>query len=313
MKKINYLNIFKQSFEFSWKKKTLWLFGFFMTLSLLGNILFFDQNGNLSFSVDKMSQMLSINNELLVFIVSVSLILIPIALKIIGQASIIKYFSKNKTEKAVFGKMLKDGSQYAKKMFLLEIIFFATTLCLAIVLFLPVFFLIITKAKIAAIFVGLLAGIIFMPVLILFSFIKRFAYIYVVATDLDIKKSIEISYVAFRNNLSESLMFALFVFLTGVATMFIIMAVLILVSIPLVILGAILFFISPSTGIFFVAVSVGYLVALAVFVPVQSFFYVFKEISWVIFLGEIVGIKIEDQKKEAALIAEKEVVAEKMA
>ncbi|EKE15651.1 MAG: hypothetical protein ACD_11C00116G0038 [uncultured bacterium] len=311
MKKINHLDIFKQAFEFSWKKKALWFFGFFIMFGLSGSLMFFNQDGDLRFDVEKISDFFSINNEAVIFLVSLLFAVIFMLFRIVGQASIIKYFAKNKTEKIIFSKTLKDGNQYVGKLFVLEIIFLSTMLFLSVVLFLPVVFLAAVKAEAAAVLVGILAMGIFLPILILFSFVKRFAYIYMVATGSSIKRSIENSYIVFKNNILESLIFAVAIFSAGIIAILSVLAVLILIAIPLFILGTILYLFSTAVGIF-VVTFLGSIILAIVFVLIESLFYVFREISWIIFLGEIAGIKVEDQKKEE-LVVKKEMVAPKTA
>ncbi len=315
-KKINYLDILKKSWQITWNNKYLWWFGLFMALGSGGanfNFSFNKSNWNNKAETSQKAQ------EIANFIgqhsgwimaglsLLVVLIIIFLILKIIGQIGIIKSADNiERGKEPNFSSGLKEGRKYFWKIFFTGLLIGLFILATIIVLFLPVASLFYLKSFIIGAITALLAVVIFIPLLVLASFIKIYSYIYIILGNLSVRSALENAYRTFRDNLLSSvimgLIFIPIVILMGIAMIFVI----ILLAIIFLVIGLILYFILNKIGII-ITVALGIISLLLIVLLIRSVYETFHQTAWVLFFREIALVK--DKK---AREIEKEIVSKKV-
>ncbi|HAV11726.1 MAG TPA: hypothetical protein DCX32_04285 [Candidatus Moranbacteria bacterium] len=306
MKEVNYLEIFKKSLQATWRKKLLWFFGFFILIGSGGNGFVFNWKPSETFTPGNILEGLVANKLLL----SISILLILVlmialtALKIIGQAAIIIFSGYINPNKEIgFSALFKKGKHFLWKLLLLDVLFAFSLLILLVTLSLPVVFLVFVKSNLLALFIGISALLILIPVYVLAYFIKRFSYIYIVLSDLDIKSSIENSYIIFKDNILRCLIFSMLLIGSGIILGLFLISLMVVIGMPLILLGLALSFVFSKIGLYF-SLGAGLLLVGTIFLLSQSAFEAFRQIAWTFFFKELAGMKIEKAEMVASPVAE---------
>lgn len=241
--KVDYLQLIKDSWNFTWKYKALWLFGFFLAIASGGgggafNIPDFSSDSYTGKSRD-FSNFDSIINEpyfwglmVLALLIIIGLSLLFWYLSTISETSITKavvYDEEAQAEKIKIKPLWKEANGYVLKLFLLDIIIFLT----ALIFILPlVVILIILFSSPAAIFFVLLCCI-GVPVLIVISTLIGWLLLttrkLIILYNLGVRESLKQSLELVKSNLLEYFVFSITTFLLGILYM-----------IPIVIVGFIL-------------------------------------------------------------------------
>lgn len=313
-KKINYIQILKDAWQIVWNNKYFWWFGFFIALGGGGGF-----NFQLPLNEEEWSgEMEAGKEEILSFVnnyfewiigglIAVFFIaIIFMVLRIISRAAIIKSTDDvQKGEASSFSIGFKKGRQYFWKLFVINIIFGFLFLGLIIILFLPVIFLFHMKSYIAAILLAILAFFILVPLVILFAFLKKYAYFYLVLTKIGTRRSIESAYQVFRKNILVSLIMALVLMAVGIIAGLAVFIIVFLLAIPFLFVGLIFYLIFSKLGIFIIAAlgALTFILIIFLFISIREAFF---QTAWVLFFKEIAGIKIKDlDKVKMEIIAEK--------
>jgi len=285
-KNISYLEIFKESFRITWENKFLWFFGFFIMAGTATNSFIWELG--------------DIQKDWF-FIMTISVFFLAFFLllsvgKIIGQTAIIIFSGKETLDKNIgFRKLFKKSSRFIWKLLLLDLLLAMVILLVASTLSVPVIFLIFAKSELSAFIVGLFALVIFIPLATLAFFIKKFSYIYIILSDLDILNSIENSYLLFKKNIIESLMMLFFLLLAGLACALALFITLVIVGMPLIFVVFSLSLIMPKIITVFIA-TIFIAITTLIFITVRSIFETFGQISWTLFFKNIAGIKIDEKE-----------------
>jgi len=311
MKQIQYFNILKRAFMIAWENKFLWFFGLLVFLgSLISSFNFSSddttkQNAQAQLILSYIQKHPTFFLEiLLAFIV---LIVILFLLRIIGLAAIIKSVNniaiyRQSKISAIFSEIKK----YFWQLVLLDIIIGITLMMVMIVLFIPIAYLLVLKAKMFATISIVVAIIIIVVLIIIASYLRHYAYFYIVLGNMKIKMALEAAYMLLRKNIWESLIMGCIGIALGIVAMMLISALLLSLALLFSPLGFALQSMFAKTGMLIVLITsviVGSVILLALF----SFFTAFVQSSWVLFFQEI-----SLEKKEENKIFEKVEVAEKI-
>ncbi|GBE16619.1 hypothetical protein BMS3Abin15_00440 [bacterium BMS3Abin15] len=300
-KKIDYFGILKKSWQITWNNKYLWWFGLFMALGSGG------ANFNFSFDGsgwgDKTETPQEAQEAFANFVSQYSgwiiaglsllavLVIIFLILRIIGQVGIIKSVDNiEKGKRSNFSAGLKEGKKYFWKVFFTGLLIGLFILAIIIILFLPVASLFYLKSFIIGTITALLAIIIFVPLVILASFIKIYSYLYIVLGNLSIRSALENAYRTFRNNLFSSIVMGLvfipLVMLMGIAMIFVIVSL----AIVFLVVGLIFYFILNKIGII-ITIVLGAISLLFIVLLIKSVYETFHQAAWVLFFREIALVK----------------------
>ena len=306
-KEIKYLAIIKDAWQIIWNNKYLWWFGFFIALGGGGSSNFqlpMNNNGKWEEKTKAgKEEILSFINGHFEWIAAGLIILTAIAiallvLRIISQAAIIKSVSSiKKGGKSNFSIGFKKGRKYFWKLLAIDLILGFFTFGILIVLFLPVVFLFHVKSYIAASLLLILAILIFIPLIILVSFLKKYAYFYLVLAKSGIKSSIENAYQVFRKNTLPSLIMALLLLAIGIIAGIAIIMLILPLALVFILIGLVLYFILAKVGIFITAV-LGILIFILIAFLLSSAVTAFRQTAWLLFFQEIAALKSEEVGSE---------------
>ncbi len=304
-KEIEYIQILKDSWEIIWNNKYLWWFGFFIALGGGGFNFQIPANNNekLEWTEKSQENLFHWVNDYWVWIIAglaaiIIFAIILMALRIICQAAIIKSLEaiKNK-ERINFSVGFKKGRKYFWKILAIDLILGFLILGIMIVLFLPVVFLFYLKSYIAASLLLILAILIFIPLIILISFLKKYAYFYLVLAKTGIRISIENAYQVFRKNILSSITMALLLLAIGIIAGFAMLAIIFLLALVFILIGLILYLLLAEIGILIIAV-LGLFVLVVIIFMLSSALTAFYQTAWFLFFHEIAAIKSEETGDE---------------
>jgi len=306
-KEIKYLAILKDSWKIIWNNKYLWWFGFFIALGGGWGFNFqlpMNNNGSWEEKTETgKEEILGFINSHFEWIAAGLIILAAIAivfivLRIISQAAIIKSVDAIKRgEKSSFSIGLKKGRKYFWKLLAIDLILGFFTLGVLIVLFLPVVFLFHAKSYVAASLLLILAILIFVPLIILVSFLKKYAYFYLVLVKFGIKSSIENAYQVFRKNILPSLIMALLLIAIGIILGVAMIMLILSLALVFILIGLALYLILAKIGIFITAV-LGILTFILIAFLLSSAVTAFQQTAWLLFFQEIAALKSEEAAGE---------------
>jgi hypothetical protein len=302
MKKIQYLDILKRAFLMTWNNKFLWVFGLFVFLGSLNSNLNFN-TGKVSETNEKFQSVVNFmqSNPRTSLALGLMFLLVAIVfflMRFLGMAAIIKsannisVYSQSKI-RAVFS----EAEKYLWRLLLLEIIVNLALLVVIIILVFPISYLFALKANTLAILSGIIAVVIFVPLLLIAYFLRRYAYFYIVLGDMKIRMSLELAYSLLRKNIRESLIMgcttiaAAVVFLAA-AFIFIAASVIMIVAI-----GLALYFLLTKIGAVIVFVAGG-ITGIILLLILFSWYSSFVQTIWVLFFQEISLEKQPEKKLE---------------
>lgn len=314
MVKIDYINILKQSWDITWHNKYLWWFGFFLALGGGGFNFNFPLGGeNKEVDGEKFFQTFRsfLDNywELAAAGLAILLILTVavIILKTISRGGLIKSVSEiTRGKESNFKAGFSAGKKYFWKVFLTGLLIGFFILGIIVALLSPVIFLIYLKSYIWAALLGVTAVILIIILGILASFIREYAYIYLITSDLGIRSSLESAFQLFRKNIWRSILFSLILMAVGMIAGLLILFSIFLIALPFLMLGFMLYALLSKLGMI-ITVVLGSLVIIAAIMLLQSVFETFRQTSWILFFREIASVKTEEEvtEKESVKTAEK--------
>jgi len=315
MKEINYLEIIKKSWKITWKNRYLWWFGLFL---VLGGRISFNFPGNNEWSKrvgengSQFENFISRHWQSMVAIIIVAVIigLVLFVLSLISKAGLIKTLDKiEKNLTGNFKEGFREGKKYFWKLLALLIILGFLIFFLIFLLVVPVAVLFSLGSPIFGILAAILAILISIPIIILASFIGKYASFYIILSDLGIKASIENGYQVFRKNILASIIMALFFIPISITLFVLVITVLLAVGFVFLLAGVALYLMLAKIGII-IAVSLGSFIFIVFLILVNSIFQVFCQTIWFLFFREIASVKEEEKVEENAVeIAQKNVPA----
>jgi hypothetical protein len=311
---VNYIQIIKNAWQIAWKNRFLWWFGLLVALGSPGGL-------NLNLNAGKDSQVDGATTQKVLDFVSqnmhwivagaIVLMLVATALGVIGmiaRAGLIKAIdSVSKNKPAGFRAGMKEGKKYFWRLVGLGLIIFFLIIASILVLVFPVIFLIINKAYALAIFLGILAFLILIPVLILVSFLKVFGHLYIVLGELSMWNALEKAYELFQRNFLASIIMGLMFIPLGFIMMMAVLAVLIPLAIIFFAIGFGLYFAAGTPGAIITA-GVGIIIFLILLFTIRSVYETFAQTVWYLFFLEIARPKVEETVSEEVLEKEEKVL-----
>lgn len=314
MPNINYIEIIKSAWQITWKNRFLWWFGLLIALSSGPGVNYGFNSGKKSdfddASIQKFAEFISMHWQWIItgIIFLAVVVIVLIILGIIARAGLIKsihYICKNNP--GGFKSGMIEGKKYFWRLFFLGIIILVLIFASIFVLAIPVIFLVASKAYASGIFLGFLAFLIFIPVMILVSFLKIFGHFYIVLGDLSMWNALEKAYELFQNNLLASIIMGLLFIPLGIFLMLVILAIIISLAVVFIAIGFMLYAIFGNIGAM-ISVAIGIICFLAIFVVMRSAYETFAQAAWYLFFSEIAKPKTEARILEKAVEKEEKVL-----
>jgi MFS family permease len=303
MKKVDYLEIIKKSWKITWKNKFLWWFGLFLALgggasfNFPGNS---EWNNKIGENEDKVASFINQHWQIIIvaIVLAVILGLALFVLSLISKAGLIKTLDKiEKNLSGNFKEGFREGKKYFWKILAVGLILGIFIFALLVVLSFPVIFLFYVKSVVLGILFAFLAVAIFIPLVILASFIGKYSIFYLVLSDLGIKASIENGYQVFKKNILASVIMALF-FIPINIILFVMAAIsFLIVGLIFLPIGIMLYLALAKIGVI-VAVALGGFIFVIFLILVNSVFQVFYQTVWFLFFKEIASVKMEEKVEE---------------
>jgi hypothetical protein len=307
MPQIEYIAILKKAWQIAWEKKYLWWFGFFV--ALLGT-------GGMNFSLNDQEKtdlaksqagkdivnFISTHHEAIMILLGIAMIIILlfVILGIIGRGALIKSIdSEIKGQSLNFKAGFGEGRRYAGRIFLLGLTLGLGIFFTLIILAIPVIFFFVNHSYILGALLGILAVFIFIPLMILTSFLRIFGQLYLILGDLGVFASFESAYNLFRKNIFSSVIMGLILWPVSLAAALAVISAAILIAIIFLAIGFLLSFFLGKIGIIIAAVP-GVLSLLAVIFFTRAVWEAYAQTVWILFFFEIAKPKI----LEAALEVE---------
>jgi len=309
-KKISYLEIFKQAFKLTWKNRYLWWFGLFIALS--GILTSF----NYSFEGDQNNQLMRQNAQnfllshpaliiagLIVFIVIIALFII---IGILGRGALIGSLGEITADKTANFKIgMRFGRKYFWKIFFINLLLGIFTGALMMILATPIIFLFYAKSFVIGTLLGIIALLIFVPILFLTAFLRIFGYLYIVLGKLPLWLSLENAYNLLTKNIKSAIIFCLLFIPITILLGFFAILLLIPVGIVFLIIGLIMFFLFREVGaVIILTIAIAF--AAILFLAIKSVYEVFAQAVWLLYFREIAKPeepeKIAEEEKEVEVI-----------
>jgi hypothetical protein len=296
MKKINYIDIFKQAFLIVWNNKVLWFFGFFL---LSGS---FSLNYNFDFnsiadntSGIKIPQWLSFDSSVIIILVGI-LFFIFLALfiaRILATASIIKMSNNISVYRnSSIRSVLKEIKIYFWTLLVIDLIFSFGLIFVLLLMLTPIIILFSMKAFILGGVASFAAVVILIPIIVLVYYLRSYAYMYTVIFGSSWQNSIGLGYTLFKENVKESLIMAIFSILASFTLWTCLLLAIIMLVVPVILLGGVILFLSKVAALIVVVL---FAVGIIIFgIVVVSMMQAYSQVLWVLFFQQIAFLKSED-------------------
>lgn len=297
---ISYLKILKDSFKLAWKNRYLWWFGFMISLSSIGGTRYsFDARNETAQNTAFEKQLQDFVSQNAHWVIAGIAVLIAVCivlgiLSIISRGALIHSVEKHlKNEVSNFKTGFKKGKEKFWRVLAIALSTGLFMISSLIVLGAPVAFLFFNRNYIIGLFMGALAVLILIPLLILTAYLKTYGYIYAVSGNLQFWPALENAYNLFRKNIKSSIIMGLLFIPVGL----VLAIVSLMVAIPIIIvflgIGLVVFLIAGKIGAIAVAV-IGIICLLAAFLAVRSIYEVFAQTVWIMFFHKIAKPKVEE-------------------
>jgi len=293
---INYLDIIKKAWTITWQNKYLWWFGLFIALtsvSSYSNYTFPDSSEKSALLQEKILNF--VDQYIAIIIVSaITLFVIFIALSllsIIGRGALIKsiYTAANPPaggETSNFKIGFAAGKRYFWRLFALGLFLGLFFFAILIILLIPIIFLFASQSYILGTILTVAGVLLFIPLVLLASFLKTYGQLYIVLGELTIWPAIENAYTLFLKNPGASLIMFLISVITGLIVGFAMLIALIPVVIVFALLGFIASLLFQSAGLAII-IGFGILTAIILLLAARSVYETFAQAVWIIFFQEI--------------------------
>ena len=308
-KQIPFIEILKQAGQIVWRNKFLLWFGVLMALGSPGSF-------NMGDSEDWDKQSGAVKNFLevhwqIVLVAALALFVIGIILfliSLVGKAGLVRsvnFIAQDK--KTNFREGWKAGKKYLWILFKLFLLFFFTIMIVFLVLAIPVIFLALKGSWISAVFVGILAVAIFIPLTFILALTNIFAEFYIILSDLKVWGAVEAGYNLLLKNIINSIIFGLLLMVVNMIAALALLPVAGLALLILIPTGVLFYFLNKIIFGFFIAIAV--LLFLAVVLFVYSIFLTYKMTAWTLFFREIAKVEKPETEKVVEKGPEKEITA----
>ena len=217
-------------------------------------------------------------------------------LRLFGSASIIR--SANNIvvyRQSTIGAIFFESKKYIKRLFLLELVVTIAVLVLATLLLVPVAYLFALNVAAWTVIFFAMALVILIPLLVLVYYVRRFAYMYIIIGEMDIKTSLDAAYGLLEKNFSSSLLAGCIAIALNIALWVLIFCVIIVIVLVIAPFAAASYFIFAQTGLMVVLLLGALLLILALLI-IFSWFEAYLQTFWVLFFQQISLEKQEEKK-----------------
>lgn len=306
--KIDYLTIIKKSWKITWRNRYLWWFGFFISLSSIGNGNFYtsENSENESISTQQAIDFISQNIHWIALIAILTFIFILIfsIVRIISLGALISSIEKKIQNKPTNFKLgIKDGKENFWKILFISFFLSLFMLAISIILTAPIIILILNKNYIIGAILGVLALLILFPIMILITYIKKYSYLYAVLGKLTFWPTLENAYGLFQKNILSSLIMGGILILINILLFLALILFLIPITILFVAFGFLAFAFLGKFGIIFIA-TIASIIFIFIFFLLRSIYETFSQSVWILFFHEIAKPKVEETITEAETVLE---------
>lgn len=299
-----YYQAAKESFKRIWQNKTIWFWGLFVSSGM-----YFNFSGNHKEEQQPLPEgfindvWVNYWNWILVgFLVFLFLILVVWIISAIARLGVIKELDKkqnNKKHKLSFKSIWKIGKTDFKKILALDLWLLAIVIGILILDLILMFLAFLSNSTGLMISLGIILVLATIIFFILLAILKPLALIFLVLSNLNIKKSFIMSWGLLRGNLKEYLKLILTLFLILILGG---LALMILAILGGLLLAVIFGVFGGFSGTNFPVLAVPLLVVvggfiLVVFLAMEGFLRLWKMDITIWWFKEIKGAKIEKKKK----------------
>lgn len=303
---MNYLEVIKRSFQIIWKNKFLWFFGFFLGgASSFGGFNF----GNSFKTQEKDGEQLQgmfwqardlflthlktiIPILIIIGALLIIFVLFMIIMRILSRSALIKGVNKlDENIQTSLKESFKEGKSYFFKIIGVSLLFLIVKLIIIgipLAFFVYGFFLAFLKEgsilpsfivfSVFGFFLFIIAASVIVAIL---KLIQKYAYNFLVLKDQKILESIKNGFNLFKKFWKQSALMWLWLLLISLALGFIIFLAIIVLILPFLLLGFILYLILKTVGIV-IAVSFGALVMIVFFAVLRGGVTAFYETIWIL-------------------------------
>lgn len=294
---MEYGKIIKQALEIAWRKKYLWVFGFFASMGGGGggNYNNFIDKDNASGAASGVWDWITSHPGLVAVLIlaAVGLFIVLMILYLVSKGGLIGSVSRiSKGQSDNFEKTLGCGLQFFWRMLGIDILFgLSYILILGLAIFPPVM-MIIMGGSAAKIFGILLIILLILPVIALLyciAIIGNFSYQIAVIEDKKVFDAIPAGYGLFKSNLGRSVLLGLII--TGIAMLYVIAFIIamVILAIPFIILGVVNLWAGLIPGI---------VIGLPLILVVSGIYGTFNSGYWTLAYHELSSPKGTDHKSE---------------
>ncbi|MFZ2153766.1 MAG: hypothetical protein WAV16_00880 [Candidatus Moraniibacteriota bacterium] len=307
---INYAELIKEAFTLTLKNKFLWWFGLMISFGGLNSSFDFNSSDKKELNEMDYASLLGKVNfywehyQVWIILVIVILIVIFIGMIILGmlaQGALIKStLNILKKEPANFKLGFKQGGHFLSRIFFINLYFSLITIGLTLILFFPVIRLFMLESYGAGIFLAIVAFLIVISSVVLFSFLRKYAQIYLVSGDLKFKESIRLAFALLEKNMKDSFIFGLVNLALGI----ILGLGLLFVALIILAIGAAIYALLAGKMVAMVLMGLGGLLLFILVAWFSSGVAVFFQTMWILFFIEIAT----EKKLETNLAPESEII-----
>lgn len=258
---MNYSTLVRRALEITYQNKFLWIFGFFAA----GAGGYF--NFNFSFpgqapqiSKEQISAALEFFSRYWFVFVFLCLVLLLIfvvffVLNIVSRTALIACVNKiEEREKTNFKDGFQIGLNKFWKMFGLGLLYSLAVFLTFVILALPTVSLFVLKMPVRGLILLLLALAIFIPFVIVFSFVVVYGQRELVLKNEGVFQSLSLGFSLLKKNILPTIVIALILMLVSFAIGFFTLILFLLVFIPALILGIVFYFAAGTLGSIAIAI-----------------------------------------------------------
>jgi hypothetical protein len=304
-KSIPYIEILKKAGRIVWQNRFLLWFGLLMALGSpgsfnIGNKNDFGSQGEAAKSFFETHWGIVSALVVAAFVIGIILLLISLVAKA-GLVKSVNLVAQSKETNFKAG--WKSGKKYFGKLFKLGLLFFFAIFAIAIILAVPVIYLVAIKFWFGAILVGIFAIAIFIPLIFIFALTKIYAEFYIILSDLRIRSAIEAGYNLLLKNIGHSIIFGLLLIAVSIVAGIVLLPVAGIALVILIPAGVAFYYLSKIAFAMFLGCAI--LIFLAAILFVSAIFQTYKTAAWTLFFQEIAKVEKPETEKVAETELEK--------
>ncbi|MGE5392782.1 MAG: hypothetical protein ACM3NH_03505 [Candidatus Saccharibacteria bacterium] len=301
-----YAKIIRQAYQLTKTRKVLWLFGLFLFLSDTPFLVSLYRVRGSAFEggLESWWTELSAPGRYGSLLAGLAVLIAVVVMYFLCKAALIIAVNKFKDRKDIrFGEAVKSGREYFWRLLGVSASVGAGLLIVTAVLFVPVAYLAMSQSAARAWYLGGLAAVIFLPLLVIAMLLGILTPMFVTLFGLKVGNSFKASFDMLAANWSSILLLGIFLRLLGLIVFFVSLFLMILIATPVAILARVSYNTVGSAGMYaiFALLSV---ILTAIFLAVQAAVAAFNHTAWVLAFLEIVKPKKSSPEEEAAVVPE---------